>query len=96
MEEPVIPGGADGLFVTVPVAAMAQAIRDAGLPGQVSNSAGTFVCNDVLYTLLYHYQGSGVKVGFLHVPWLPEQGSPNMQQEDTMRALEAAILALDP
>lgn len=96
VEEPVIPGGADGLFATVPVAAMAQAIRDAGLPGQVSNSAGTFVCNDVLYTLLYHYQGSGVKVGFLHVPWLPEQGSPNMQQEDTMRALEAAILALDP
>ena len=94
LEETIVPGGPDGLFATVPVAAMAEAIREAGLPGQVSNTAGTFVCNDVLYTLLHHYLGSGVRVGFVHVPWLPEQGTPNLPLADTVAALEAAILAI--
>lgn len=89
--EPVVPGGPDGLFATVPVDKMARAIREAGLPGEVSNTAGTFVCNDVLYTLLCHYQGSSVRVGFIHVPFLPEQGTPSLPLEDTIRALEAAI-----
>ena len=93
-EEPIVPGGPDGLFATVPVTDMAQAIRDAGLPGQVSNTAGTFVCNDTLYSLLHHYLGSGVMVGFIHVPWLPEQGTPNLPLGDTVAALEAAIVAM--
>ena len=91
-EQPVVPGGADGIFATVNVAAMAQGIRDAGLPGGISNSAGTFVCNDVLYTLQHHYRGTGVKVGFIHVPYLPEQGEPNLPLDDTVKALTAAIL----
>lgn len=95
IEEPIVPGGPDGLFATVPVAAMAQAIREAGLPGQVSNTAGTFVCNDVLYMLLYHYRETPVRVGFIHVPLLPEQGTPSMKLEDTVSALRAAIGALD-
>lgn len=90
-EQPVIPGGPDGLFATVDVAAMAKGIRDAGLPGAVSNTAGTFVCNDVLYTLLHHYRGTDVKVGFIHVPYLPEQGEPSLPLEDTVKALTAAI-----
>ena len=93
-EEPICPSGPDGLFATVPVSAMARAISEAGLPAAVSNTAGTFVCNDVLYTLLYHYAGSGVRVGFIHVPYLPEQGTPNLLLADTVRALEAAIAAL--
>ena len=93
-EEPICPSGPDGLFATVPVSAMARAISEAGLPAAVSNTAGTFVCNDVLYTLLYHYAGSGVRVGFIHVPYLPEQGTPNLPLADIVRALEAAIAAL--
>lgn len=93
-EQPVVAEGPDGIFSTVPVTAMAEAITAAGLPGAVSNTAGTFVCNDVLYTLLYHYQNTGVLVGFLHVPYLPEQGEPNLALEDTVRALIAAIEAL--
>lgn len=88
---PVVPGGPDGLFATVPVDKMASAIRESGLPGEVSNTAGTFVCNDVLYTLLHHYLGSAARVGFIHVPFLPEQGTPSLPLEDTIRALEAAI-----
>ena len=94
LEEPIVPGGPDGLFATVPVKAMADAITAAGLPGAVSNTAGTFVCNDVLYSLLHHYAGTGVKAGFIHVPFLPQQGEPNLPLEDTVKALEAAISAL--
>ena len=92
--EPVVPGGADGYFATVPVDRMAQAIRDAGYPASVSNTAGTFVCNDVLYTVLHACLGTNVRAGFLHVPFLPEQGQPSLPLEDTVKALEAAISAL--
>ena len=74
---------------------MAQAIREAGLPGAVSNTAGTYVCNDVLYTLLHRFAGTDTKVGFIHVPYLPEQGEPNLPLADTVRALQAAILAME-
>lgn len=89
--EPVVPGGPDGLFATVPVDKMAAAIRQTGLPGEVSNTAGTFVCNDLLYTLLYRYRGTPTRVGFLHVPFLPEQGTPSLPLEDILNALKAAI-----
>ncbi len=89
----VVPDGPAAYFSTVPVMDMAQAIRDAQIPGAVSNSAGAFVCNDTLYLLLHHYAGTDVKVGFIHVPWLPEQGSPSLELERTVKALEAAIRA---
>lgn len=94
VEEPSIPGGPDGIFSTVPVADMAQAIREQQLPGNVSNTAGTFVCNDTLYTLLHHYDGTAVRAGFIHVPFLPEQGTPNLALEQILQALIAAIRAL--
>ena len=86
--------GPAAYFATVDVAKMAQAIRDAGLPGQVSNSAGAFVCNDTLYSLLHRYAGTDVKVGFVHVPYVPEQAEPSMPLEKIVAALEAGILAL--
>lgn len=89
----VAEDGPAAYFATVPVMAMAEAIQAAGLPGQVSNSAGAFVCNDTLYGLLHHCAGTDVKVGFIHVPWLPEQGSPSLPLEQTAAALEAAIRA---
>lgn len=87
--------GAVAYFATVPVERMTSAILSAELPGRVSNSAGTYVCNDTLYSLLCHYQGSAVRVGFIHVPYLPEQGTPCLTLGDTVRALEEAILALN-
>ena len=86
--------GPAAYFSTVPVAAMAEAICAAGIPGTVSNSAGAFVCNDTLYLLLHRFAGSSTRVGFIHVPWLPEQGSPSLPLEQTVRGLEAAITAL--
>jgi pyroglutamyl-peptidase len=87
----VDPQGPAAYFSTLPVEAMAQAIRDAGVDATVSNSAGAFVCNDVLYSLLHHYDGTAVRVGFVHVPYLPEQGAPSMELAQLVRALEAAI-----
>ena len=96
-EMPVIPGGADGIFSTVPVSAMAEAVTAAGLTGRVSNTAGTFVCNDTLYRLVHHYTGAGVRVGFVHVPHLPQQakeGGASMPLEDIVRGLSATIRAI--
>ena len=86
-----VPEGPAAYFATVPVEKMAQAIRDAKIPGTVSNSAGAFVCNDTLYCLLHRYAGTPVKVGFIHVPYAPEQGSPSLPAAQTAAALEAAI-----
>lgn len=94
VETPIDPAGPDGIFATVPAAAMAEAIIAAGLPGRISNTAGTYVCNDTLYRLLRHYAGSPVQVGFVHVPCLPEQakeGEAAMELRDIIAALTAAV-----
>jgi len=93
----VVPDGPAAYFATVDVLALEAAIRNAGIAAQVSNSAGAFVCNDVLYSLLHHYSGTSTRVGFIHVPYLPQQakeGVPSMALEDIVRGLSAAITAL--
>ena len=90
----VIPEGPAAYFATVPVVAIEEHIAAAGIPTTVSNSAGAFVCNDTLYALLHHFANTPVAVGFIHVPYLPEQGSPNMPLDDIVSALTAAIEAL--
>ncbi len=92
--ERIAEDGPAAYFATVPVKEMAAAMENAGIPGMVSNSAGAFVCNDTIYCLLHHYSGTETRVGFIHVPYLPEQGAPNLPLEQTVRALQAAILAL--
>ena len=74
----VVPEGPAAYFSTVPVIKIAQAIRNAQIPSTVSNSAGAFVCNDVLYTLLHHYADTDTAVGFIHVPYIPELGNPSL------------------
>ena len=90
----VASDGPAAYFSTLPVMAMADAIQAAGIPATVSNSAGAFVCNDVLYSLLHHYAGTQTKVGFIHVPYIPQQGEPNLPLAHITAALEAAITAL--
>ncbi len=58
----------DGLFATVPVERMVQALQKADIPAEISYSAGTYVCNDTLFRLLWHCQGTETRVGFVHVP----------------------------
>ena len=94
---PVVPGGPDGYFTTVAVRDMVAAVRKKEIPSTLSYSAGAFVCNDVLYTLLHHYAGTSTQVGFIHVPFLPEQakeGVASLPLEKIVTALTAAIEAL--
>ncbi len=95
--EPVRVGAPDGIFSTLPVREMVEAIKAEGLPASLSFSAGAFVCNDLLYSLLYQFKDTGIKIGFIHVPFLPEQareGVPSMELSEIVRGLRAAIECL--
>ena len=94
---PVVENAPAAYFSTLPVRAMAEGVKAAGIPCSLSYSAGVFVCNDLLYTLLHHYDGTDTRVGFVHIPYLPEQakeGVASLPLEDAVRGLTAAILAL--
>lgn len=100
VDEPVAPAGPAAYFATVPVKAMTAAIREAGIPAEVSNSAGTFVCNHLFYGVLHFLAASGrdARAGFIHVPWLESQavarpGEPAMALATMVRGVEAAIVA---
>ncbi len=92
----IIPGAPDGLFTTLPIRDMVNAMEQAGIPADVSYSAGTYVCNDTLYTLLYRCHDTGRKVGFIHVPPLKEKPEDNtgMTLRDMVTGLTAAIGAI--
>ena len=95
--EPVVVGAREAYFATVPVREMVAAISECGLPAALSYSAGAYVCNDTLYTLLHRFHGTEVRVGFIHVPFLPEQAKenqPSLALESIVEALQAAISAL--
>lgn len=97
VNEPIAPDGPAAYFATVPVRAMVAAMTAAGLPCALSYTAGAFVCNDVLYTLLHRCHGTAVRAGFIHVPFLPEQareGVPCMPLKDIVRALALCVGAL--
>ena len=87
----VAPDGPAAYFATIPVEKMAQAIRDQQIRATVSNSAGAYVSNDVMYSLLHAFAGTAVKSGFIHVPQLPQQGTPSMELENITAGLAAAI-----
>lgn len=88
---PVVADGANAYFTSLPVKAMAAAARALDIPCRLSCTAGTYVCNDVFYRLLHRYRDTGKRVGFVHVPFLPEQGSPNLPLDSIVRALQAML-----
>lgn len=75
IDEPIAAEGPAAYFATVPVKAMARAMREANVPAQVSNTAGTYVCNHVMYGVLHYLAASGnpARAGFIHVPYAEEQ-----------------------
>lgn len=91
-DEPIFAGGDTAYFSTLPVRKIAEAINAANITSQVSYSAGTYVCNDVLYTLLARFQNSQTKVGFIHIPYSTEQNKqPSMDINDIVKGLITAI-----
>lgn len=92
IDEPVVAGGPAAYFSTLPIKAMTRVLRDAGIPAAVSQTAGTFVCNHVFYGLQHRLQGSGVRGGFIHIPYLPAQAAH--QPEAPSMALETLVAGL--
>lgn len=84
VDAPVVPEGPDAHLTKLPVKAIVAAISDAGIPAALSDSAGTFVCNAVMYRLLHDHPG--IVAGFIHVP----EGSV-IPAVDVARGLEIAV-----
>jgi len=100
IDEVIYEDGYTAYFSNLPIKAMVRGINDAGIPASVSNTAGTFVCNHIMYGLLYHINKSypGIRGGFIHVPYIPSQVAgkrvaPTMSLDDIVKGLEEAINA---
>jgi len=93
VDAPIVADGPAAYFTTLPIKAMLQALLDAGIRAEVSQTAGTFVCNHTFYGLMHllaQPRWRGVRGGLVHVPWLPEQGQPSMRLDEIVRGLELA------
>jgi len=98
IDRPVVASGAAAYFATLPIKAAVAALREAGLPAAVSNSAGTFLCNHVFYGLMHEAASGGGRFrgGFLHVPCLPSQaarmpGTPSMALDQIVEGIEIIL-----
>lgn len=101
VDKPVFPDGPAAYFSTLPIRKMVARIREAGIPAEISNTAGTYVCNELMYGVLHHIarEFPGTRGGFVHVPFLHEQAltrvnTPSLSMQDLVTALEAAIRAI--
>ncbi|KRL12645.1 pyrrolidone-carboxylate peptidase [Levilactobacillus zymae DSM 19395] len=100
-DQSIQPTGAPAYFTQLPVKAMVAAIQQAGLPAQLSTTAGTFVCNHLMYQAQYlrATEFPDLRAGFLHIPFLPEQvihrpGTPSLALADAVRGITAALEAI--
>lgn len=99
-DEPIVPGGPSAYFSALPIRAMTEAANVAGVPAAISNSAGTFVCNDVMYTLLHAIAQEFPKIrgGFIHVPACArlekDPAVPILSTEKAVAAIEAMLAVI--
>ena len=97
IDTPVIAGAPAAYFSTLPIKAMRAAIEAAGAPAEISQSAGTFVCNHLFYGLMHQLARMpalrDTRGGFIHVPLLPEQGTPSLPLAVMAAGLSAGIRA---
>jgi len=99
IDVPVIAGGPASYFSTLPIKSLVAGLRASGFPASVSQTAGTFVCNQVFYALQHTLAGQGVHSGFVHLPLLPEQAAhwpgPSLPSWPVSLQLAAVKQALD-
>jgi len=98
IDEAIYSDGESAYFTNLPIKAMVEEIKKVKIPASISNTAGTFVCNHIMYGLLYHINKFSVakKGGFIHVPFITEQvldkkNVPYMELESIAKGLEGAI-----
>lgn len=101
IDVPIFEDGENAYFSTLPIKAMVKEMQNEGIPSSVSNTAGTFVCNHVMYGLLYIIDKKypNIKGGFIHVPFIPSQvalkpNTPSMSLQDITKGLELCIKAI--
>ena len=95
VDEPVIPNAPAAYFSTLPVKAMVEAMQRVGAPARLSDTAGTYVCNALMYAMLH--QTKDVPCGFIHVPYLTGQGkgeTPSLSKECVLRGITACLQTL--
>ena len=107
IDEPIVAGGPVAYWATLPIKKMVANVKAQGIPASVSNSAGTYVCNHLLYGLLHYLTTQGktaIPAGFIHIPYLPEQMAvrsgkdahvATMSLDTLLKGFEAMIAALD-
>lgn len=95
IDQPIVPDGPAACFTTLPLKAIVAALRAAGVPAVVSQTAGTFVCNHVFYGLMHHAarHHPALKAGFIHLPWLPQQAARQPQPQPSM-GLDTMLVAV--
>jgi len=97
VDEPVVPGGPAAYFSTLPLKACVAAVREAGLPASVSQTAGTFVCNHVFYGLMHlaATELPSLRGGFVHIPFSPaqvaDQSRPSLPESCSAEALRVIM-----
>lgn len=99
IDTPVDAAGPAAYFSTLPIKAMMLELRKQGIPASISNTAGTFVCNHIFYSMMHSLrERPEVRAGFIHMPYLPQQaarfpGAPSMSGEQMATALLIATQA---
>ncbi len=102
-DEPVVPGGPAAYYATLPLRAMVRAMRDAGIPSDISDAAGTFGCNLLMYGVLNYIAVNQlpIRAGWIHLPALPQTaaldenvGMPSMSVATQVEGMKAAIQAV--
>ncbi len=98
--EAISSEGADGYFSNLPIDLLVQRLKEANIPSSLSYTAGTFVCNNLFYSLMEYINNSDLKIkgGFIHVPYIPEQvigkNLPSMSLELISSAVEVLAKTL--
>ena len=97
IDAPVAADGPAAYFATLPIKAILAELRAAGIPAEISQTAGTYVCNHIFYGLMHALRDApGIRGGFIHIPYAPEQaachpGAPSLPVETATSALRIAL-----
>jgi len=102
IDKRIFEDGENAYFSTLPIKAMVEAIKAAKIPAEISNSAGTYVCNHLMYGILYkiNKERLNIKAGFIHLPFIPAQvigqpGRPSMSLDDMVKGIKAVCRVLE-
>ena len=95
IDRPVVHRGPAAYFSTLPIKAALSALQNAGIDAHISQTAGTYVCNQVFYALMHAARRPKMRAGFVHVPYLPEQArrhdTPGMPLDQIIEGLRILV-----